>query len=987
MYCVSGRQPTIVAIVGAFSVGIFLLSSAEAGQSVSVDVPAGPAAEAINQLGRETGLQIIYAWPDVEFVKTQALKANLEPHRALKRLLSGTGLIYKEVGSGTLVVRRADRGEDLEGVSNTPPPPKVFDNTDSQTVLVRSSAVRGDIPNLVGIDELVVSRQDIEMGGFTSTGELVSTLPQNFGGGPNENTVRGNQAQTNSGFGSGVNLRGLSDDGTIVLLNGRRLAPSGTAGAFTDVANIPLAAIDHMEVIPEGATAVYGLDGVGGVVNFVTRQDVGFETHAEVGGLAKGAVYEERFGQSYGTRWDSGNVFALVEYDERDALPADRRRLATSDLQPLGGQNFDSPYGNPGTLETFSTTQGYIPWAIPSGQNGVALHQSQFTPDTENLYNAYTDATLLPRQQLTSAIVSGEQKLSSATSIFLDAILSRREVQSATQGESLPVTVPSSNPFYFNPAGTGPVTVFYNFGRDLGLVITNNAVDAGQITTGLDHEGGFFSHLELYTSFAYERQHQLQNNLVNPTALEYALLDSNPATAMNVFGDGSFTNPTTLAAIRTNSSLSLSSRLESVDFTGDRTLFHAWGGNAVLTVDEQYRRQFLDTLSLPAGSVGATPTDLSRTTVSTYAQARIPLIGSDNAQRWAESLTLSGAVRYEHYSDVGSITAPQFALAYIPWKGFVLRGTWARLAHAPDLPDLSEANNVSTLYILETPPAGTPPQNRYTTALIWNGNNSQLKPETAKSWTFGANLMPIEGTALSLGLTYFHTDFANRISDPQPLPADVLINPQDAWLLRPVTAAEQTKICTHSQFLGLSTDCGTLPIGAIVDLRIQNVASLDVQGVDLAAQYELEQGPNMWKFGLNATYVFQYLEQQTPSTAPQELVSTDHNPINLRFRASLTWTRRDFWAAAYVNFQNGYEDIDSLPNRSIGSWATVDSTVGYNLRWGGRQSEDLTRLTLSARNLFNHQPPFVNNQYGIGYDQENASLLGREVTLRLTQRW
>ena len=977
----------MVAIVGAFSVGIFLVSSAEAGQSVSIDVPESPAAEAINQLGRETGLQIIYAWPDVEFVKTHALKGNLEPHRALQKLLAGTGLIYKEVGSGTLVVRRADRKEDSQDASDTPGPPKVFDDTDSQTVLVRSSAVRGEIPNLVGIDELVISREEIEMGGFTSTGELVSTLPQNFGGGPNENTVRGNQAQTNSGFGSGVNLRGLSDDGTIVLLNGRRLAPSGTAGAFTDVANIPLAAIDHMEVIPEGATAIYGLDGVGGVVNFVTRQDEGFETHAEVGGLAKGAVYEERFGQSYGTRWNSGNLFALVEYDERDALPADRRRLATSDLLPFGGQNFDSPYGNPGTLETFSATQGYIPWAIPPAQSGVGLQQNQFTPNTENLYNAYTDATLLPRQQLTSAIVSGEQELSSSTSLFLDAILSRREVQSAAQGESLPVTVPANNPFYFNPAGTGPVTVFYNFGRDLGPVVTTNAVDAGQITTGVDHEGGVFSHLELYASFAYERQHQLQTNLVNPAALQTAISDSNPATAMNVFGDGSFTNPTTLAAIRAQSSLSLSSRLESLDFTGDRTLFHAWGGDAVLTLDEQYRRQFLDTISLPVGSVSTTPTDLSRTTVATYAQARVPLIGSDNAHRGAESLILSGAIRYEHYSDVGDITAPQFALTYTPWKGFVLRGTWARLAHAPDLPDLSEANNVSTLYILQTPPTRTSPQYGYTTALIWNGNNSQLQPETAKSWTLGGNLMPLEGTNLSLGLTYFHTDFANRISDPQPLPADVLINPQYSWLLPPVTSAERTNICTHSQFLGLASDCQSVPIGAIVDLRIQNVASLDLQGIDLAAQYELDHGPDLWKFGLNATYVFQYLEQQTPSSAPQELVSTDHNPINLRLRASLTWARQNLWAATYVNFQNGYEDIDSLPNRSIGSWTTVDSTVGYNLRWGGHQSEQLTRLTLSARNVFNHQPPFVNNQYGIGYDQENASLLGRELSLRLTQRW
>lgn len=337
---------------------------------------------------------------------------------------------------------------------------------------------------------------------------------------------------------------------------------------------------------------------------------------------------------------------------------------------------------------------------------------------------------------------------------------------------------------------------------------------------------------------------------------------------------------------------------------------------------------------------------------------------------------------------MGAVTVPQFAMGYFPWKRFLLRGTWARLAHAQDLPNLSEASNVSTLYLLPAPAEPDQPRAQpYTTALIWTGNNAQLKLETATSWTLGANFMPFEARNLSLGLTYFHTHFTNHISDPTSLPDDVLLSPSWRWLLRPVTAAEQNDVCTRSHFVGTPGTCRNTPIGAIVDLRIQNVASLDLQGVALAALYEWDHARSVWKFKVNATDIFQYLEQQTPSTPPQALVSTVHNPINLRMRASLSWDYHGPWATVYLNFQNHYRDTDSSPSRPIASWTTLDSALGYDFHVGKASSTELTRISISARNLFNHYPPFVNNQYGIGYDQENSSLVGRSIQFDVRHHW
>jgi hypothetical protein len=610
----------------------------------------------------------------------------------------------------------------------------------------------------------------------------------------------------------------------------------------------------------------------------------------------------------------------------------------------------------------------------------VGLSPAQFAPNTRNLYDQISNTTILPRQQLSSVVLSGREELTSSWSIFVDVLLSHRLAWSATHSEEIPVSVRNSNPFYVNPVGgTGPITVFFGPGSE--PVITRPNVNTGQITAAVAHAGGIFDHLELYTSYAFERQHQVQDGLVNPYALEAYVNDPNPSTALNVFGDGSYTNPATLAAIRGQGSLGLASRLQTADFTADRGLFRTPGGNALLTVSEEYRKQSFESSDDVPGVVSEAPTDLERTTLSTFAQLDLPIVGSDNRRNGIDSLELSAAVRYEHYSDVGATMVPQFASAYSPVQRVLLRGTWAKLSHPPDLSDLSEVSNSSTLYPLQSA-SGT-----YVTALIVNGNNAQLRPETATSWTAGIDATPFETPALKFGLTYFHTDFTDRISGPTPLSANVLQDPSLSWLLRPVTATGQMDICQHTQFAGVRSDCLSAQLGAIVDLRLQNFASVETQGLDLATQYEIDHAQSIWKLGVNATYVFQYTEQQTPSTPRRNLVSTDHDPIDARFRMSLSWSRGGLWARGFVNFQNSYEDIDSTPNRPISSWTTVDAVVGYDFRFGQSDSTGGTQFSISARNLFNHQPPFLNSQYGIGYDQENASLLGRVISFEIRLHW
>ncbi|MBL4837467.1 MAG: TonB-dependent receptor [Kordiimonadaceae bacterium] len=139
---------------------------------------------------------------------------------------------------------------------------------------------------------------------------------------------------TNVNSGTGVNLRGLGNDSTLVLLNGRRLAPAGV-GNFVDISMIPLTAIERIEVLTDGASAIYGSDAVGGVVNFRLRTDYeGFETRVRYGSATSGDLDDIQLGQTFGTTWDTGHVLISYEYQKRDNLDANDRAFAEDQPDP-----------------------------------------------------------------------------------------------------------------------------------------------------------------------------------------------------------------------------------------------------------------------------------------------------------------------------------------------------------------------------------------------------------------------------------------------------------------------------------------------------------------------------------------------------------------------------------------------------------------------------------------------------------------------------
>ncbi len=211
------------------------------------------------------------------------------------------------------------------------------DATEVDDIVVTGTSIRGIRP--VGSATVPLTREDIQQTGLTSTADVVRTLPQLQNLGQDETRTSGSQdAGTNSGRGTALNLRGLGANATLMLVDGRRIAPSGTTSGFGDPNQIPIAAVERIEVVTDGASAIYGTDAVGGVVNFIVRKNY---NGAEVTGRYSTTDGYDQWGAAavVGRSWDWGNFVVAYDHDDRRAMLRGSSPYLRQDLRPFGGND------------------------------------------------------------------------------------------------------------------------------------------------------------------------------------------------------------------------------------------------------------------------------------------------------------------------------------------------------------------------------------------------------------------------------------------------------------------------------------------------------------------------------------------------------------------------------------------------------------------------------------------------------------------------
>jgi iron complex outermembrane receptor protein len=968
-------------------------------------IEAGDATLTLNEFSRQSSLQLLFDYNIVRGRKTRAISGDYEASAALKQMLVDSGLAFDFVNDRTLAVTLLTHGETGSAIADAPSTARRSHTYSAESQSVERNApgsgdlssdpkapeleeiritgthLRGEAP--VGEHVTSLDRDDINANPAATVQDLLRTLPQTFGGGPTEDTHYSAEAGTNSGLGSGVNLRGLGARATLVLINGKRPAPSGTEASFVDIENIPLSAVERVDILPDSASAMYGADAVGGVVNFVMRDNfTGGETVIRGGSGTQNTLTEYRVAQTLGRRWDSGNGMLSLEFYKRGALPASARRYATSNLTSLGGDNFDTVLSNPGNIVV-----GQQSYAIPAKQDGTGLAAADFTAGTQNLSEKYTGADLIPSQKRWGLYSSGKQSLSDNVAVFGNAMVSQRDASERTGGFMTDFQVPNSNPFYVNPTGgTDPVIVDYNFLKDIGPLSPDVLVNTLNVILGLDIAVGSTWKVNLYTNYAQERENQFTGGELDFAALNQALMDPNPATAFNPFGDGSHTNPATLKSIATGSRYYTNSKLRSGAVVADGPLTHLPGGDVKLAFGADRRNQVFTSLQTETSTSPAIEFTGSRNVSAAFGEITIPLFGKDNARNGLRRLEFSLAGRYEHYSDFGHAATPKFGLAWSPFEAVALRGTWGRSVRAPTLADMDGSHNLIIPYVLadKTSPTG------FSSVLIESGRNTDLTVEHARSWTAGFDIDPREWIpGLTLSATYFNIHFRDRIQTPF-FTANVLNDPTFTELItRNLTPAQIASACGGGKYLaGTTADCQQFPAAAILDVRSQNRESLRTQGIDLSTIYERSWSPGTLKLRLDGTYLLDFTQQQSPGAPAAQLLNTQNNPINIKLRSTASWHQQRWGAMLGINFQNHYRDTASEPNRNVRAYTTFDAQLRYDLAPFGTGLLQNTLVELNAINVFNVSPPFLNNQIAaIGYDQENADPYGRLVSIQVRKAW
>lgn len=302
---------------------------AEAGPSRSYDLPAQPLSDALVAVGRVSGWEVIVSSSDVSGKQAPPLKGTFTVRQAVQTLLDGSGLVA-EVSNGTVLIR---------GRAQAPGPVEPDSAGPAADIVVTGSRIRGAAPTSPLIS---VSREAMRDAGQSDLGEAMRSVPQNFSGGQNPGVAIGNfpSGSFNLNSASSLNLRGLGPDATLTLLNGRRLAYGG-AGQSVDISAIPIDAVDRVEIVAYGASALYGSDAVGGVANVILKRDYeGAAVSARWGAATDGGDLEQQYGALVGQRWAIGGVIATYDYARNTAIKARQRGYTaslddTSTLYPL----------------------------------------------------------------------------------------------------------------------------------------------------------------------------------------------------------------------------------------------------------------------------------------------------------------------------------------------------------------------------------------------------------------------------------------------------------------------------------------------------------------------------------------------------------------------------------------------------------------------------------------------------------------------------
>ena len=849
-------------------------------------------------------------------------------------------------------------------------------------ITVTGSRIRGTQP--VGSPVTEVSREDIELSAPLSTTSLLQKLPQVFNLGISENSRGQSGGSGNITYGSAVNLRGIGPYSTLTLLDSHRAVPQGTTGFAVDPSIVPTLALERVEVVADGASALYGSDAIAGVVNLIPRRN--FEGVEVSMRGAQGDEYDEQqIGVIGGLNWGSGHGMLAYEHAYHSNLNGLDRDYFRGDLTSRGGRDFRPVQCRQGNIVVAG-----VSYAIPASGITPAT-AGQLAPGTTNRCDNAQYQDLLPEQERDSVMGTFNQDFAEGRiELFGDAFWSRRTFHNEVGNQAAALTVRSVNPFFTRPPGTTVTTetVNYAFGDQLPSNDTEGFSEAYQATVGARFEIVDEWELEALFSYGHDKEKSISVYGIDNAALNAALARTDPATALNPFSP------------MQNTAAALANLATQVFHAPGDTHFRGWelkvdgvianlpGGElrAAFGVDGQ-------SLSSQSGSItgtlanpinGITPR-VFRDIESMYAEFLIPFFGGGNARPGLHELTLDLAVRQDDYSDLedGTTVNPKYGVNWAPLESLRFRGTYGESFRAPTFSQIY--GNSSALFVqnYSDPTRG----GAITQGITLSGGNLELDPETAASYTFGVDFVPTENARFNL--TYFHIDYEKQITSYL---SDLTILNRESQFAGTGIIVRNPDPAFVAALVATKPIRGVLPVPVTlyVDGRTNNLGTTIAEGFDFSAKYSFEAGgAGQFSLGLMTTYFSKYDVAITPAADMVDQLNTIYNPLEFKARGDVTWRLGGFTGALYVTHYGPYDNNLVSPIEEVDSKTSFDLNLYYNFQGEGLANG--LSIGIDAINLTDEDPPFVNIAQspngGGGFDATLNNPVGRILGLTLRKKW
>lgn len=835
-----------------------------------------------------------------------------------------------------------------------------------EEVVVTGSYVKRDLND--GTAPLdIITAADLDGFGLSGVADVINLLPVNTGSEFNADVFTQNLSAGTSNF----NLRGLGLNSTLVLLNGKRQTVSGgvadDGSTFVDInALVPLNAVQRVEILKDGAAALYGTDAVAGVVNFITRRDLeGWGVEGEYRTTTRSSQEDALLRAAYGWQSDRVSVLAAASYLRRSWLPSPDRDFSL-------GKGFSS-FGQPGAYILVAPSSSFpdAPFGLSPSQSvidpacGVVAGQPNETAPGSGLGTCTFDFApyyhLVPRER--RLIGYGTASIETdAAEIYGEAGYASTDVLRGTS-PSFPilnlVTVPANNPG--NVFGVPALFLGRPLGADAPVNLVTHDSETWRVSGGV--RGSVASRWDWDLSLGYSTNRHVVKIANALTDRFNAALRGEGGPNNNQFfnpfgsaalaqpGDVTYNDPVVVNDFLSTATYDYETSLLVFDALVTGELADMSAGALTTAVGTQVRREKVtgdldDQFNAEnyLFLIGGPDFGGARTVSAAFAELNVPV---------SPYVEVQLALRHERYEGGVKSTDPKISISWRPAEWMTARASFGTSFRAPSA--FQQFSSQTVLSNISDP---------VTDSTVFRGvrtvGSPDLEPEKADVWNFGMRIAPASG--LTFDIDYWRFEYRDIIVK-ENAQAIVNANPFDPKIIREA-----------GQILR-------------IDTNYINAPSVITDGVDVSAVYDFETSSGQaWSFSGDLTYIHKYVIQTAPGALKQDVSGSRNFRTFARslpkWRSTLSarWRQGRVSASTLVRTISGYDDDQNgVP---VDNHVTVDGQVSYQFGSIGNSGGDGPVMTLGVINTFDQDPPDVTTP--VGFDSKVHDPRGRVVYVRLS---